>query len=156
MSRGDANLIIALASLFVAAVAMWAVIYAIRRDRGELRVTGTDAAAGNRYATVVNVGLRPIRIERMVILRPRWILPRPREMIDLPSSAMNSQDYVESELPVVVEPAQDVILHYWPMPIGIFLGPRDDIAVEDAAGHLYVMREARSARHGPPQMPQEG
>jgi len=69
VSREDANLIVAMAGLFVALVATGAAIYAIRRDRADLRVTTSDAAAGNRWVTVVNVGLRPVRIERILVRR---------------------------------------------------------------------------------------
>jgi hypothetical protein len=61
--------VLGFASLTVALVALAVSVLAIRRDRASLIVRQADAAAGNRYVTVVNVGLRSVRLVH-VVTRP--------------------------------------------------------------------------------------
>src|SRR5450759_3046183 len=105
-----------MAGLFVALVATGAAIYAIRRERADLRVTTSDAAAGNRWVTVVNVGLRPVRIERILVRRWR-LVPRLGKVVALHASVVPAGG-PEEPLPTVVQPAADVALHYAPAEYG--------------------------------------
>jgi hypothetical protein len=149
VSREDANLIIAMAGLFVALVATGAAIYAIRRDRADLRVTTSDAGAGNRWVTVVNVGLRPVRIERILVRRWR-LVPRLGKVIAIGASVMRAGGQ-EEPLPTVIQPAAEVSLHYWPAEYGEFVGPHEpDLLVEDASGRRYAVRNAPDVHLGPP------
>lgn len=148
MSREDANLIIAAAGLIVAMAAMWAGVYAIRRDRADLRVTAQDAAAGDRYLIVVNVGMRPVRIERLLV---RWwgITPRLSKTMSLQASVFNP-GRPDEPLPTVVEAAAAVRLHYAPAEYWEVVGQhRHDILVEDAAGRRYPIRAAPDVDYGP-------
>ncbi len=150
MSREDANLIIAAAGLFVALVATVSAIYAIRRDRADLRVTALDAGAGNRWVQVVNVGLRPVRIERMLVRR-RWLVPWFGKATAIEALVMLAGDQ-EVPLPAVVQPAAEVSLHYWPAEYAEIVGDHEsDIVVEDASGRRYPIRDAAlGVRLGPP------
>jgi hypothetical protein len=53
MTIGDA------AQVAVALIALGVALYAIQRDRADLRVREGDTAAGTTYLRVVNVGIRP-------------------------------------------------------------------------------------------------
>jgi hypothetical protein len=72
-----ATLLVAVVSLVVAVMATWAAIVAIRRDRADLRITAEIGAAGHRHLTVVNVGLRPVRVEPSGSERTAVSLARP-------------------------------------------------------------------------------
>lgn len=152
MSREDANLIVAVASLVVACFATWAAVYSIRRDRAELRVTSTDAAAGNRYLIVVNVGLRPVRIEQLVVRTWRvakwWskLLPIHVLVADRLEAGMR-----ERELPVVIPPAGEFVMHYGAAEIGQLTGMASyELLLEDAAGRHFSVKPAVRVRRGLP------
>jgi hypothetical protein len=149
MSREDANFVIALTGLALALVATGAAIYAIRRDRPELRVTAIDAALANRYVTVVNVGLRPVRIER--VLECRWTsVPALGTSVVLGAGVVTPGGGAGT-LPAVVQPAEAVSLLYWPRDDGEFVrGYRAYLAVQDAAGRRYRVRDAPDLEEGAP------
>ena len=65
-------LVISVLAFIVAIVAVVVGTNAIRRDAPALRLTMADAAAGSRYLRVVNVGLRPVRLERMKVRPNTW------------------------------------------------------------------------------------
>jgi hypothetical protein len=139
VSREDANLVIAVSGLLLAVVATAAAIYAIRRDRADLRVTAFEAALANRYVTVVNVGLRPVRIER--VLEYRWsVVPLFGTAVSV-NASVASVDADERPLPAIIQPADAVSLHYWPRDDGDFVRERKSyIVVEDASGRRYPVR----------------
>jgi hypothetical protein len=151
MSREDANLAIAVLSLIVAVVATWVSLTAIRRDRADLRVTSEDAAVGNRYLTVVNVGTRPVRIERLLVRR--WRLVRlVGGTISTPGWALPNLEagVQEEELPAVIHPAASTILHYAVPEFSDWAdGYKWEVLVEDAAGRRYGVRYSPSAGFGP-------
>jgi hypothetical protein len=151
VSREDANLAITTLSLFVAVVATWVSVTAIRRDRADLRVTAEDAAAGNRYLSVVNVGTRPVRIERLIVHRWRF-LRRLGDVSPTTGWAMAKSEAAvqEDELPTVIHPASAMILHYGVHGFGDWVtGYRWEILVEDAAGRRYGVRYAPGFNLGP-------
>ena len=61
--------VLGFASLGVAVVALVTSVFAPRRDRGYLLIREGSWVAGTRILTVVNVGLRPVRIIGVVTRR---------------------------------------------------------------------------------------
>lgn len=145
VSREDANLAVAVLGLFVAAIAS---VYAIRRDRADLRVTSEDAGAGNHWLIVANVGTRAVRIERLMVRRWRFLRSfgsmRPIQGFVLRSHRK------EEHLPTAVHPAASVLLHYHMGEFADFVTRRNyEIVVEDAAGRDYRVRADARMTHGP-------
>jgi hypothetical protein len=131
VTREDANLIIALAGLLLAVVATGAAIIAIRRDRVDLRVTGSDAAAGSSGVRVVNVGWRAVRVEQLLMRRWRFGVSK---VVPLEAWAVGPP----GQLPVVIEPGGEVALYYTTQDYMVFVGKRrSDLLVADAAGRRY-------------------
>lgn len=144
-------MVIAILSLIVAVVASWVSVTAIRRDRADLRVTAEDAAAGNRYLLVVNVGTRSVRIERLIVHRWRF-LRRFGDVSPTPGWAMPrlAPEVSEEELPTVIHPAAAMILHYGVMGFGDWVdGYHWEILVEDGAGRRYGVRYSPGVNPGP-------
>jgi hypothetical protein len=128
--------VLVVASLVVALVALAVSVLAIRRDRAFLIVREADRAAGTHYLTVVNVGLRAVRINRVVMRRRRW---RPGgTLFDVSAAAHLHQREggadVMHELPFALEPAAEAVVAI-PGPALDKLGPH--IGVEDASGRLH-------------------
>lgn len=151
VSREDANFAIAILSLIVAVVATWVSVTAIRRDRADLRVTSEDTAAGNRYLVVVNVGTRPVRIERLLVRRwrfVRWF----GDTIPTPGSALPrlKAGAREETLPTVIHPAAAMILHYGVPGFSDWVRRyKWEILVEDAAGQRYGVPYSPGVGFGP-------
>ncbi len=91
-----------LAQLVLAITGLAVAIYAVRRDRAVLRSRFVDAAAGTLIVSIVNVGLRPVRIEQLV-RREGWIHRRDR---DYPWS--DAMEGVTTPLPVIVEAGHEI------------------------------------------------
>lgn len=138
MSPEVASLVVAVVSLVVAVVATAAAIVAIRRDRADLRITAQAGAAGHHYLTIVNVGLRAVRVERLLVRRgrlSRWF----GRLLRLDSASALSGTS-ERALPVVVQPASEAILHYSGHEYSeITDDPKAQMFIEDAAGRRYVV-----------------
>jgi hypothetical protein len=148
VSREDANLVVAILSLVVAVVASWVSVRAIRRDRPDLRVTDSDAGAGQRYLTIVNVGTQPVRIEHVVVQRVDrpWPFLRWNPTRVTPATAIFDEGRPgqrQEELPVALNPAAAVVLWYSQLQFEDWLEPRRRwwIFIEDAAGNSYKIRQ---------------
>lgn len=128
--------ILGFAGLAVALVALVVSAFAIKRDRAYLIVREADAAAGSRYLTVVNVGLRPIRIVNVVTRPHRWL--GWETSTDLTDWSAVVGDEGGARLPVVLEPAAEVVLQ---IPNPEMLGlPDGPFAVIDASGRIQWPR----------------
>jgi hypothetical protein len=145
--------VLGLASLAVALVALVVSAIAIRRDRAYLVVRATDAAAGSRFTTVVNVGLRPIRIVRVVTRPRRWTLwVTPTDLTDWSGIA---GDDGGARLPVVLDPGAEVVL-WTPNPAMLGL-PDGPFAVIDASErfHWPTWRATRLVTIPRPETPED-
>ena len=132
MKPEDANLVIALASLVVAVVATTVAIVAIRRDRADLRATGSSGAMGSAGVTIVNVGQRPVRVEQLLMRRWRFGVSSVTPLEAFPVGM--------ARLPVVIQPGGDATLVYHSQDYIVFVGKRrSDLLVADAAGRRYVV-----------------
>ncbi len=126
---GFVSLAVALVALLVSAFTVW-------RDRGDLVVVEADAAAGSRYLTVVNVGLRSVRVTNIATRRHRWwVWVTPTGLTGW--AGIVGPDCA-ARLPVVVEPAAEVVLQI-PNPANFGL-PEGPFAVIDASGRFYWPR----------------
>lgn len=85
---------------------------------------------------IVNVGLRPVRVERL-IRREGWIRHRDHDYSEW-SSALNT-----TPLPVIVEPAQEVLM---PIPNEEMYATRGRWFLVDAAGGRHAIQPARQWR----------
>jgi hypothetical protein len=144
MSTAD---VLGLASLVVAFVALSVSALAIRRDRAYLIVREADAAAGSRYLTIANVGMRPVRITHIVMRRHRW---RPWEAtFDLGEySGIYDAVLGTLPLPVVLQPADEVVLRAAnPEMLGL---PYGTFAVLDASGRFHWPRARTKRLEMPP------
>ncbi len=92
-----------IAQLAIALIALAVAVYAVGRDRAVLRARWVDGAAGTVIVSIVNVGLRPVRVERL-IRREGWLRAH-----DLDYSGWTMALDV-TQLPAIVEPGHEVIL----------------------------------------------
>lgn len=137
MSREDANLLIAVASLMVAVAATWAAITSIRRDRADLRATGSDGAAGSASVSIVNVGQRSVRVEQLLVHRWR-LVPWAGFVSPIDAWVVGQVELVS--LPVVIEPGGDATLVYHTADYtNAARGQHSAMSVMDAAGRRYVV-----------------
>lgn len=98
MTLGDA------AQITVALIALGLALYAVRRDRADLRVRFADGAAGTFILSIVNVGLRPVRVERLV-RKHGWIW---RQEDD--HTSWQRELAGVTTLPTIVEPAHEIFV----------------------------------------------
>lgn len=150
MAWDVAAVIIALASLCVALVA-------IGRDAPRLRIRASEPAAGSFYMTVVNVGLRAVRIERIGFTDPsrspwgrsRWGLRDVDYTIPVWPLAGRRVDHIgtadsqraqgdQMALPVILDPGYDVVVQCRNEDLWTRFGGSASLVVEDAADNLYV------------------
>lgn len=122
------------AQLAIALTALAAAIYAIRRDRPVLRARWASGAAGTVIVSIVNVGLRAVRVERL-IRREGWIRPRDRDYSSWTSIL------AVTPLPVIVEPGHEVIV---PIANEDMYPTRGRWFLEDAAGRRHAIKPATS------------
>ena len=154
----DATLAISILAFVVALVAVAVSVYAIRRDAPALRITMADAAAGSRFLRIVNVGLRPVRVERMTVRpatwRRRWEtpIPVPHSVLGGHFRPLNTlgEEYGRAGPVVVLQPGEDVLVQVGVMASQKAMAHGFAILVEDAAGREYGIRAAPRARLGPP------
>jgi len=103
---------IGLATFFTALIAAVASVYAIRRDRASLRVWEDHAMAGQWSLTIVNVGLRPVRVISLFARRHRWGVWEQR----LDCWFMVQQPDDDFVFPRVFEPGDQLLLLMFPLP----------------------------------------
>lgn len=124
------------AQLAIALLALWVAVAAIRRDRPELLARFMGAAMGTVAVSVVNVGLRPVRVER-VIRREGWVRRRDRDWTLSPEAAAVT---IFTELPTVMQPGDEIKVAI--ANVG-FVPGHGGWQLVDAAGHRYGIRRRR-------------
>ena len=112
----------------IALVALGVAVYAIQRDRANLRVRYLEPAAGSQYASVVNIGLRAVRLEELVLEG------------GLAPGAQRGPIVNKASLPVILEPGHEFLLQ---VPNAANYGRTGRDArwvVVDASGRRYRVR----------------
>ena len=120
-------------SLMISALAFGVALYSLRRDRAILRVRDSQGAAGTVFVAIDNVGLQPVRITRVIFARhPRFPF---HSAFDLSEHAgYVRQDGANGDLPFVLQPNDEVLLHINNHILGRLDGR---IGCEDAAGRQH-------------------
>src|SRR4051812_23336288 len=96
------------ATLALATTGVVAAIYAIRRDRPNVVLRYHDVAMGTSFLSIVNAGLRSVRIVRVHCRPHRW---RRGGELDLTASIYTADvETPAPALPVVLQPGEELIV----------------------------------------------
>jgi hypothetical protein len=121
-------------SLLISALAFAVAVYSLRRDRAILRVRDSSGAAGSLLVIIDNVGLRPVRITRVIQARhPRFPLHSAYDLTEYAGAHRPGQS-TDSHFPLVLEPNDELTLQINNHLLARLPGR---IGVEDAGGRQH-------------------